>query len=266
MSRSHEQSGRTKAVLHDVTRCTGCMTCVATCSVENGLVSKADDARFNPGELSAERFISLKQTKEHRFVRTGCLHCLEPSCVSACLVGALHRREDGRVVYDAGKCIGCRYCMLACPAHVIRYEWDSALPFVKKCDMCADRPQGPACVEACPSEVSIYGDRDELLKIAHERIAAQPDLYQQKVWGEHELGGTGVLYVSDVSLSSLWPESLGDRSIPSITWPIARSTPFLAFGVASCLIGASWLIGRRNKLAEEKACAAAVQHRKSEED
>lgn len=244
-----------KGVLHDVSRCTGCMTCVETCSLDNDLVDNAADARFKLGELSAERFLTLKRTKGNRFVRQSCLHCLEPSCASACLVGALHRLPDGQVVYDADKCIGCRYCMLACPVHIIRYEWDSALPFVKKCDLCFDRPGGPACIQACEYDVSIYGERDELLKIAHERIAADPDKYQQKVWGEHDLGGTAVMYISDVPLDELWPEGLASTSIPSITWPIAKSTPFLALGVAGFLTGASWLIGRRNRIAEEKARA-----------
>ena len=242
-----------KAMLHDVSRCTGCLQCVETCSLENGLVEKGADVRFKPGDLSAQRFTTLKRTKDGRFVRMQCLHCLEPSCVSACLVGAITRHEDGQVVYNADMCIGCRYCMLACPAHVIRYEWDTALPFVQKCDLCYDREGGPACAEACPYDVSIYGERDELLSIAHERIRANPEKYEQKVWGEFDMGGTGVMYISDTPLDHFWPESLGNTSIPSITWPIANKTPILALGVAGFLVGASWVINRRNKLAEEQA-------------
>ncbi len=241
-----------KAMLHDVSRCTGCMQCVETCSLENGLVQKGADARFKTGDLSAERFTTLKRTREGRYVRQQCLHCLDPSCAAACPVGALTRREEGQVVYDATRCIGCRYCMLACPAHVIRYQWETPMPFVQKCDLCCDREGGPACAEACPSDVSIHGERDELLKIAHERIRANPEKYEQKVWGEYDMGGTGVMFISDTPLDALWPESLGNRSIPSITWPIANKTPFLALGVAGFLTGASWLIERRNRLAEEQ--------------
>jgi formate dehydrogenase iron-sulfur subunit len=146
--------------------------------------------------------------------------------------------------------------MLACPAHVIRYEWDKNLPFVKKCDMCFDRPGGPACIEACPNEVSIHGERDELLKVAHDRIRQNPGKYQPKVWGEHDMGGTGVLFLSDTPLDEFWPESLAEKSVPSITWPIAKQTPTLALGVAAFLTGASWLIGRRNRIAAERALAA----------
>jgi formate dehydrogenase iron-sulfur subunit len=143
--------------------------------------------------------------------------------------------------------------MLACPVHVIRYEWDSAMPFVKKCDLCFDRTGGPACVQSCPENVSIYGEREDLLNIAHQRIAANPDKYEQKVWGEKDMGGTAVMYISDSPLDELWPVALGETSIPQITWPIANKTPFLALGVAGFLTGATWLIGRRNRLAEEKA-------------
>jgi formate dehydrogenase iron-sulfur subunit len=243
---------RQKAVLHDVTRCTGCMTCAEACARENDLREHVRCARFDRGPLSQERFTTVQRLPGGEFVRRQCLHCVEPSCVTACLVGALTKLDDGPVVYDADKCIGCRYCMISCPYHVIRYEWDTPLPFVRKCDMCFDRPAGPACVEACPHEATMYGEREELLRIAHERVAADPDRYVDHVWGEKEGGGTNVLYVSDVPLDAIFPAELGRESIPDLALPIAHSTPYLAVGVAGTVIGLSWIIGRRNRLAEER--------------
>jgi len=238
-----------KGILHDVRRCAGCMRCVEACRKENGS-GKPD--RFRTGDLSAERLTTLAKTKEGRHVRRHCYHCVEPACAAACLVGALTRTPEGPVVYDAEKCIGCRYCMLACPFQVPRYEWESRTPLVKKCDMCADREGGPACVEACPHEATLYGDRDELIRIAHRRIAEHPGEYVDHVWGEKEMGGTGVLLVSDVSLDGFWPEALGETSVPDLTLPLAHKAPLMFGGVLALLTGLSWVIGRRNRLAAEK--------------
>jgi formate dehydrogenase iron-sulfur subunit len=175
-----QPSNKMKGILTDVTRCIGCERCVEACVQVNKL---PDDlpAHFKAGDgLSASRFTAIekiagKDEGSVAMVRRQCMHCIEPSCAAACLVGAFEKLPGGPVVYDASKCIGCRYCMLACPAHVIRYQWDTVMPFVQKCDLCYDREGGPACAEACPSDVSIYGERDELLKIAHERIRANPE-------------------------------------------------------------------------------------------
>ena len=73
------------------------------------------------------------------FVKRQCMHCDEPACVSACPVSALEKTAEGPVVYDANKCIGCRYCMLACPFGAISSDWSSLAPKVSKCTLCADR-------------------------------------------------------------------------------------------------------------------------------
>jgi formate dehydrogenase iron-sulfur subunit len=233
------------------------MKCVEICSFENELVDPDEMIRFEPGELSARRFTTLTRMGNDSFVRRHCLHCVEPACAAACLVGALHQTPEGPVVYDTEKCIGCRYCMLACPFHAVRYEWESNVPLVMKCEMCYERPEGPACVQACRYDATMFGDRADLLRIAHDRIDSEPDVYLPKVWGEKEMGGTCVLFVSDTDLDPLWPGTLGEHSVPDLTEPVVHKTPYLAFGVAGFLIATSWVIGRRNRLAGEQAAARA---------
>lgn len=241
-----------KSILIDVTRCRGCAKCQEACAAENGLAPEPETARFARGELSEDRFTTLVPVGEGRFAKRQCLHCIDPSCAAACLVGALHRTKEGPVVYDRDKCIGCRYCMLACPFSIPRYEWDTTTPFVRKCEMCHDRPGGPACVEKCPHDALAYGDRDDLLREARARIAAAPDGYLDHVYGEEEGGGTAVLYLTDVPLEAIWPERLGTESVPEMTWPIVSATPWLFVGVATALGSLAFLVHRRDRLAEEK--------------
>jgi formate dehydrogenase iron-sulfur subunit len=243
-----------RAILHDVTRCRGCMRCVEACVADNKLLPDPHEGRFTRGPLSAERFTTIEEIGG-RFVRRQCMHCAEPACATACLVGALRKTPEGPVVYDANRCIGCRYCMLSCPYTAIRYQWDTTLPFVKKCDLCYDRPAGPACVAACPHEATMSGERDALLEVARERIRKEPEKYRPRIAGESEAGGTCVLYLSDVPLPFM-PELPSNASIPEMVLPLAKATPFVAFTVASLLIGTSVVIGRRNRLAEESARGA----------
>jgi formate dehydrogenase iron-sulfur subunit len=245
-----------RAILVDVTRCTGCERCVDACVEKNGAdpMKAQIDRLVSADGLSENRLLSITQVATGRFSRMSCMHCLEPSCVSACLVGGITKTPEGPVVYDPEKCIGCRYCMLACPFHIPRYEWDETIPFMKKCDMCADRQADglePACVEACPNEALRFGERDSLLREAHELIARSRGAYLPRVWGEHELGGTSVLYVSDVDLDAMgWPGP-GTPPIPSLTEPLIAKTPFIGVGVAAGLVGLNWVIRRRMRLARE---------------
>lgn len=252
------------AILVDVTKCTGCEKCVAACVEENGCdprQAQVDRATTKDG-LSENRFLSVPKVADGRFVRMSCMHCLEPACVSACLVGGLTKTPDGPVVYDADKCIGCRYCMLACPFHIPRYEWDEPVPFVKKCTMCFERQEEgkvPACVEACPNEALKFGDRDQLLAEAHRTIATGGNRYIDRVWGEEELGGTSVLYLSDVELGVTgWPAP-ETEAIPALTEPLIAKTPTIGLSVMGSLLGINWVIRRRMRLAEEASGPTAVE-------
>ena len=244
-------------ILVDVTRCTGCERCVEACVDANELnaaQAQIDRMRIADG-LSANRLITLIQLPGGQFVRKGCMHCLEPSCVSACLVGGITKSEDGPVIYDPDKCIGCRYCMLACPFHIPRYEWNSTHPYMVKCMMCFERIKDngkPACVEACPNQVMQFGDRDKLLEEAHKRIVGNPTLYKNHVWGEEEYGGTSIMYISDVNLDVMdWPRT-DALAIPELTEPLISKTPVIGLSVAGSILGLNWIIGRRMKLTSER--------------
>ncbi len=241
---------KAKGMLIDVTKCIGCERCVSACVEANHLDPRRadhDKAVISDG-LSANRLTTVLRVAGDRFAKKACMHCLEPSCVSACLVGGLTKEPNGAVVYDPDKCIGCRYCMLACPFHVPRYEWDDTVPFMKKCELCEERladGEIPACVDACPEEVITFGDRRELLAEAHRRIEEEPGRYLNHVWGEEEFGGTSVLYISDVDLAELgWPDAKADP-IPELVSPALHSTPYIAGSVLFGVAGVNWVVRRR---------------------
>jgi formate dehydrogenase iron-sulfur subunit len=241
------------SILFDITKCSGCERCVSACITCNNLnIDKAnsDRATIKDG-LSANRLLSIIKIDQGRFARLSCMHCLEPSCVSACLVGGLTKSPEGPVLYDPDKCIGCRYCMLACPFHIPRYEWDRTRPFVKKCVLCYDKvKQGeiPACVNACPNNAILSGERNDLLRYARKIINTKKSKYLSHIWGEKEFGGTSVLYISDVDLVKMgWPKQ-ATVAIPHITEPLIEKTPFIGLTVAGCLVGLNWIIKRRMEL------------------
>jgi len=246
----------TWAILTDTTLCTGCQRCVEACKRENKLgkdVPRRWKRRID--DLSSTRYTTVLRREEDHFVRQQCRHCLEPACVSACLVGALQKTPQGAVIYDGQRCMGCRYCMMACPFGIPRYDWEKPVPYIRKCDMCYQRvSEGgqPACVEACPQEATIFGPRDALREEAHRRIKEHPDRYVQKVFGETEIGGTSVIYISDIPLDFLaFKPELGDQPLPELTAAALSKVPPLIVGVGGVMTGIWWIIGRRMKLAEE---------------
>jgi formate dehydrogenase iron-sulfur subunit len=156
------------------------------------------------------------------------------------------------VIYDGDKCMGCRYCMMACPYGIPRYDWDQPVPYIRKCVLCYEtrvkNGKQPACTEACPTEATIFGERSDLIQLAHQRIRSEPEKYIDKVWGEHEVGGTSVLYIADTDLSFLAPGELDDQPLPERTKLAMNAVPFTFVGVAAAMAGVNWVIGRRMKL------------------
>ena len=221
-----------KGILTDTTRCVGCGECVKACGERNDLPKQPQREYRTRDGLSGKRFTSvlhIEREGKERFVRKQCRHCLEPACASACIVGALHTTPEGPVVYDAEKCIGCRYCMMACPFGIPRYEWSSPIPYIRKCTMCYEQVKEggtPACTGACQYEATVFGERDELLAEAKRRIKENPDRYIDKVFGETEVGGTSVMYLSDVPLEFMaWKPDLGEQPLPELTWAALSKVP-----------------------------------------
>jgi formate dehydrogenase iron-sulfur subunit len=239
------------AILTDTTKCIGCNECVIACKRTNHLEPDAPRRWDIDDGLTARNWTSIVEGPNHSFVRKQCRHCLEPACVSACPVGALTKSETGAVVYDSAKCMGCRYCMMACPYGIPRYDWDRTVPYVRKCILCNDRIQSgqqPACTEACPTKATIFGGRDQLLAEAHRRIAEKPGVLVDKIWGESDAGGTSVLYLSNVDLSFLVPSRIiGGTPLPETTEAAMHAVPYVFTGVAAAMAGLNWIIGRRMK-------------------
>ncbi len=238
-----------KALLIDITKCIGCQACVWACKEANHL----PDTEKEEKELSATAYTVVKE-KEGVYFRRLCMHCNDPTCASVCPVKAFEMTKEGAVIYDPKKCIGCRYCIQACPFGVPTFEWQKTNPLVRKCNMCIQRQrQGkiPACAQVCPMEATIFGERDELLKVARKMILQNPDRYVNHIYGEKEAGGTSVLMLSNVPFEKLgFPTNLTDEPLSDLTWKIISKIPNYVVISGVFLYGIYWIINRRMELAE----------------
>jgi formate dehydrogenase iron-sulfur subunit len=240
-----------RGLLIDITRCIGCRACASACKESHGFPGDGLET-----ELDAVTYTVVLDKGDDRYVRRMCMHCQDPSCASACPVGAFHKTALGAVTYEASKCLGCRYCMVACPFGVPKYEWRSAAPVVRKCDLCAERTgkgELPACVEACPVEATVTGTRAELLAEAHRRIAENPGQYHPVVYGEHEVGGTSVLFLSPVPFEELGFKVLGHEPLPNLTWASLEKVPGVVTMGGAGLFAIWWITHRREEVARAEA-------------
>jgi formate dehydrogenase iron-sulfur subunit len=241
-------------VLIDTTKCVGCQQCQVACQKAHDLPENRKVNALCPTALSVVdmKNISTDPAKpEIKPVKRQCMNCLNPSCVSACTVGALQKRDDGPVVYDSNRCIGCRYCMYACPFGVPTFEWNKQLSLISKCDNCANRiDQGkvPACVEACPAGALTYGKRTELLTMANQRIYDGKGKYIQHIYGEHEIGGTSMMYLAATPFEQLGFPALPENPPAEVNAAVMHATPTIAAGMILALSGMYWLIKRRDRL------------------
>ena len=238
-----------KAMLIDTTRCIGCLECEDACQEKNNLPD------CDESDLSACKFTKVFERGDY-YVRRMCMHCVEPACVSVCPVGALYKLDEGPVVYNEDLCMGCRYCIQACPFQIPTYEWDTPTPLVKKCWFCYDNVLAgdqPACAAACPAEATEFGDRDDLIVEARARIADSPDDYVHHIFGEREVGGTSMLFLAGAPFEQIgFPASVMDNPLPLLTWNVLSKIPDFVLLSGVFLGGIAWIINRRMALEEEK--------------
>jgi Fe-S-cluster-containing dehydrogenase component len=266
-------------MLYDATRCVGCLGCVAACKEANGLPFKESDRANGPRQLDNETKSIVREVPGERgttFVKRQCMHCIDPSCVSACMLGALHKEGEGKrdmggerkgtgiVLYDKEICVGCRYCQIACAFAVPKFEWMKPFPAIVKCELCrqrADPARGgllalanPACAEVCPSDAVVFGLRADLLADAKRRIAAEPKRYAPRVFGESDGGGTQILYLAPagVKFTDLGFPELPTESSAHFSESVSHA-PFLHGATPIALyVGAAFIV-RRNRRRQQQA-------------
>ncbi len=273
------------ALLTDNTKCIGCRGCQVACKQWHNL--PAEKTEFfggpgyqNPSKLSCSTFtlihyhekVENEELKDWAFYKEQCRHCIEPACVSACLVKALEKLPNGAVVYHDDLCMGCRYCMIACPYEIPKFEYHKPIPLIQKCDFCYDRIEEglkPACAQTCPSDAILYGERGELIKEAQKRISNNPEKYVDHIYGEHEVGGTNVMCISSVPLEKFGIKTnVGTASIPSYTKPFLSAVPVVIIGGAAVCTAFHWIAKRRDELtkAEMKDLKESVETKEKKED
>jgi formate dehydrogenase iron-sulfur subunit len=234
-------------VLIDTTRCVGCKQCQFACKQANNLPTDDHPVALSPTTLTIVELRNISAEAQKPIikpVKKQCMHCLNAACISVCPVGALYRTEKGCVAYDADKCIGCRYCMTACPFGVPKYDWNSPNLKISKCVAgCMEdgKRDQPACVQACPNQALHYGQREELLAVAKGRIRENPDKYVDHIYGEKEIGGTSRIYLSGTPFEQLgFRTDLPNVKLPELTWNAQSKIPYVIVGAASVLSGVGW--------------------------
>ena len=285
-----------KTTLIDITKCIGCRACQVACKQWNDRDGEQTQLDFNlgfqnPATLSAKTYtlITFHELADDKapgglhylFTMRRCLHCLEPACASACPTTALERQPDGPVFYDANKCIGCRYCIWACPWGVPTAEWDSLAPKIQKCTHCADRSSQPppsarngqaltaqekqqyrdqivtpACVKACPADCLRFGTREDMLQEAHSRISDQTEKYVDHIYGEKEAGGTSVLYLSSVPFDKLGFPEVSNEPYPAFSKMALHAVPPAVIAVGA-LLGSAYAFLKRRASALASASSVA---------
>jgi Fe-S-cluster-containing dehydrogenase component len=221
------------------------------------------------------------ETNGYAFMKTSCMHCADPSCVSACPVTAMVKDPTtGIVAYDPEACVGCRYCVVACPFGIPKYQYDSPTGKIGKCELCRHRYKDghySACAEVCPTGATLFGRTSDLMSEAKRRLALQPGSvttyprgnlsggpdqgyegyvgnYKQHVYGETEYGGTQVLKLSAVDFEKVGMPYLSPKSSASTSETI-QHTLYGGLLMPFAVLGAMTYIAKRNVHHEDDAPA-----------
>jgi Fe-S-cluster-containing dehydrogenase component len=250
-----------RGLLYDSTRCIGCRACVTKCKEANGNPSdrrEINGAPFDaPEDLSATTRTVIKAWVDgdrSAFIKRQCMHCADPGCVSACMIKAFQKGPDGVVTYDPSRCLGDRYCQMACPFNVPKFEWSKAVPVMVKCELCRHRKEGCACSEVCPRAAVISGTVAELKAEARRRMEKSPGKYAARIYGETEAGGTQCLYITaaDVPFEKLGLPVLDDTPIPELATSINNTLyPVQGLVVPAILYAAIGFTVSRNRKKQE---------------
>ncbi len=280
-------------LLYDATLCVGCKACVAACKQANQNspeFSTEDHLWDTPLDTSGHTFNLIKMyrngtmaTKDAEvngfaFMKTSCMHCADPSCVSACPVSAMNKDPvTGIVAYDPDACVGCRYCVVACPFGIPKYQYDSPTGKIGKCELCRHRYKDghySACAEVCPTGATLYGKTSDLLAEAKRRIALKPGTitryprgkiggpdqsyegpvgpYLQHVYGEKEYGGTQVLKLSAVAFEKVGMPNLPAKS-SAATSETVQHTLYGGLIMPLAVLGVLSFVAKRNVHHEDES-------------
>lgn len=248
-----------KGILYDMTRCVGCHGCEYDCAMAHEMPDP--DIPRNPPHRRLD--ISNRTVVNHFETSAGdvaakiqCMHCNQPACATACLTMAMYKTEEGPVIWREDKCMGCRYCMIACPFDVPRFEYASTNPSIIKCDMCKhlqDEGETPACAYHCPEEALTFGTRRELLQEARKRMHEAPDDYYNHIYGETEAGGTSWLCISPVPLEEVgFNTKIKNSSYPALTKGFISSIAPVDLLLPTFLLGVYEATKTRNAKTEEE--------------
>ncbi|MCB2190115.1 MAG: 4Fe-4S dicluster domain-containing protein [Deltaproteobacteria bacterium] len=260
--------------LVDLSVCVGCRKCEQACNQVNHLSEPERpfddltvlDAKRRPGPEAftvVNRYYTGRRDERNQmvptYVKVQCMHCQDPACASACIVGALSKKPNGAVHYDVDKCIGCRYCMVACPFQIPAYEYhDPLTPRVRKCTLCFERisKEGgkPGCAQVCPVEAITFGKRSELIKLAKQKMAEDPGRYQPQIYGEKEVGGTSWLYISREPFAKVGFLKLPEQPMPHLTETIQHgifSYMWAPLSLFALLGGAMAVFNRKHDKGED---------------